>query len=76
VITIANMTCGVESGGSVSCSGTSGTGTGQISVPDDVVTLTDAAGNANTSATTNLVLDDTPPIEAVLTLPTNFSPLE
>jgi len=61
-ITIPNMVCGVESGWTVTCSGTVGTGVGDISTWNDSVTITDTAGNTNSSVTTNLNLDSTPPV--------------
>ncbi len=48
--------------GIVTCTGTVGTEPGQVTTPDDRVTVTDPSGNTNTGATTALVIDNTPPV--------------
>ena len=72
VITIPNMTCGAEALGQVVCTGTVGTGPGDVAVGNDAVTITDAQGNSDSSAVTGLVIDNTPPAgPATLSSPTS-----
>lgn len=70
-VTIPNMSCSDTPATSttVVCQGTVGTGSGQVSVPDDTVTVTDPTGNTNTDETTGLVIDNTPPLAPVITSP-------
>ena len=75
-LSIDNMTCPAPTGatGVVSCTGTVGTGAGQITVSEDTVTVTDTAGNSNTDATTGLQIDNTAPIgPGELTAPENLT---
>jgi len=58
------MTCTptpTPASGIVTCTGTVGTGAGQITTPDNTVTVTDTNGNINTMATTGLILDQNAP---------------
>lgn len=75
VITIPNMSCGIESGNEVVCTGTVGVAGGEISVANDTVTIADGVGNINTTATTNLVIDNVSPSTPTITAPTNGSPV-
>jgi len=59
VVTIPGMICGTESGGSVTCTGT--VGSGGLDGADTTVTVTDTAGNTNTSENSGLVVDNTAP---------------
>lgn len=57
-LSIPNMNCTpipTSATGEVSCTGTVGTGIGEINTSDDTVTVTDPAGNANTNTTTGLI---------------------
>jgi len=72
VITIDNMTCGAEAGNQVVCTGTIGTGVGEITVPNDTVTITDAAGNTDATASTGLVIDNSLPVVTINT-PTDIN---
>jgi len=53
-ITIPNMSCLSTGATTVDCTGMIGTGVGEVSVNNDAVTITDPAGNADSSATTGL----------------------
>ncbi len=72
-IDITNMTCTPNPASAtniVSCSGTVGSSGGQITVSNDSVTVTDAAGNTNSSASTNLVIDNISPIISQISMVT------
>ncbi len=63
-LTIDNMNCTPSTtwaDGIVVCTGTVWTGTGDVSVPDDIVHITDTGGNTNTGVTTGLQIDNEGP---------------
>ncbi|MEC4738505.1 BspA family leucine-rich repeat surface protein [Shewanella sp. E94] len=64
IVTVTNMNClpaPVTASNTVSCSGTVGSGGGNISISNDVVSVTDLAGNSDTGETTGLVVDNIAP---------------
>ena len=66
-VTIANMICSptyATASNTVSCSGTTGIGGGDISVSNDTISVTDLAGNNETAATTGLLIDNISPVVA------------
>jgi len=67
VVTIPNMSCGTEASNEVVCTGTVGVGGGEITVSNDTVTVTDAAGNANTNEDTGLTIDNADPAAVACT---------
>jgi len=58
-LTTPGMTCGSASGGVVTCTGT--VGSGGLTDSNEPVTVTDPTGLMNSSATTGLIIDNTPP---------------
>ncbi|WP_065188567.1 BspA family leucine-rich repeat surface protein [Shewanella woodyi] len=66
-LTIANMTCSptpATVSNTVLCSGTIGSGGGEILTSNDTVSVIDLAGNSDTSETTGLVVDNSTPVIA------------
>ncbi|WP_394388150.1 BspA family leucine-rich repeat surface protein [Shewanella woodyi] len=64
-LTIANMICSptpATVSNTVSCSGTIGSGGGEISSSNDTVSVIDLAGNSQTGETTGLVIDNSAPV--------------
>jgi len=72
-VTIPDMVCSPSPATSttVVCQWTVGTWSGQVSTPDDTVTVTDEAGNTNTDETTGLSIDNTLPAAPAITSPTD-----
>jgi len=63
-LTIPNMVCmptPTPASGIVDCVGTVGPGTTDVSVENDIVTVTDPSGNSNTGTNTGLIIDNTMP---------------
>jgi len=77
VLTIDKMNCtpfSTDSAELVVCVGTVGNGGGEINLSNDIVSVADSAGNINTTATTGLTIDNTPPIgPGLLSAPVNLT---
>ncbi|MBW8182348.1 BspA family leucine-rich repeat surface protein [Shewanella nanhaiensis] len=78
-LTIVNMSCSptpATTSNTVLCSGTIGSGGGEISTSNDTVSVTDLAGNSQTGETTGLVIDNSAPAiteSLVISTPTSDS---
>jgi len=63
------MTCTpspADASGEVTCTWTVWTGTWEVSIPNDTITITDPAGNTNTGSTTGLIVDNTGPTDPTI----------
>ncbi len=69
-VSITNYSCGAESGNAVTCTGTAGTGGGEVS-GNATVTITDTVGNSDATATASFTLDNTAPSAPTCTVSPN-----